>query len=246
MPPVSRATRVRGRSERQLIAVLAVIVSTLGCHRTQSTSDDSPTGPSPTSTLTLSVAPTGIGVHHATNFTFTASGGASGSAYNWNFGDGVTASGPAASAVHVYNQAGVFSAQVQATDPHGTVTSASATGITVKTIAGTWELVLTPRPDYTWLYCTRFTAVLTQTDDQVRGSLTPTTCAAGHTNLTSGYSEPIYYGNVSDPRQAMFGNESPRYDELDDIYWTATIDDNLNTMQGPCTKVCQSMFASRK
>ena len=166
--------------------------------------------------------------------------------YTWNFGDGVTAAGPGSTVTYVYNTPGTFSAQVQATTSTGKTTTASTT-VVVKNVAGAWTLTLAPSASYPFLYCTVFTANLTQSAEQIRGTVTPTTCSAGHTNLQNTYSAPILAGNASDPRSVFFGNESPQYDDQDDIYWRISLGSDLNSGTGSCTtNRCSSATLVRK
>ena len=55
---------------------------------------------------------------------------AAGFAYNWNFGDGTTATGATAS--HIYSAAGTYTVSVTATDKDGGVSTAAKQAVTIK------------------------------------------------------------------------------------------------------------------
>jgi hypothetical protein len=61
-----------------------------------------------------------------------------------------------------------------------------------------------------------------------------------------GRSEVIHAGSVSEAGQVNFGNESPYYAGMEDLYWTATFSSDLNTMTGTCARGCSSMMAVRQ
>jgi hypothetical protein len=65
--------------------------------------------------------------------------------------------------------------------------------------------------------------------------------------LLVGNTEPIVYGYVSDARGVFFGNERALYADLSDIYFSATLSNDLNSMSGgPCHGPCTSMTAVRR
>ena len=213
----------------------------------------SPTSPS--SPLSISVSPSGLGLDHATNFTFTASGGANLVSYDWDFGDGVTASATTSVVSHVYRRSGVFNVQLRSTDRTGLVMTATLSGVTIRPISGVWDLTLVPTPSYLWLVCTKLTAVLVQNENQIRGTITPTTCSTTRNPCQLGepligYSAPIFIGNVSDSRKAYFGNESfwaVYNSDCVDTYFRVELSSDLNTMSGICAREkCSSVTGVRR
>src|SRR5450830_308494 len=120
--------------KRGCVVLLVIFLSACG-------SSNSTTSPTPTPlSLSLSLSPSGVGLANATLFTFTVTGGNTTTQYAWDFGDGTTTSGTASAVDHTYNQSGVFVVRVSATNPSGTVASASLGGITVKSVTGTWDM----------------------------------------------------------------------------------------------------------
>jgi PKD domain len=226
-------------------SVCLMAAATLAC-----AGGDGPSSPTaPSVPAALAASPSNMGLDHATNFTFTASGIGTSRAFAWDFGDGTTATSTAPTTTHVYNRSGIFTAHVDATDDRGMVRKADL-GVTVKPVTGTWDLTLVPSSQ--WLYCTRLTAVLVQQGDQIRGSITPTTCSVARNperpNVPIvGHSEPIVQGSVSHARGVYFGVESALYTDLSDNYFHATLSEDFNTMSsGPCTGGCASMSAVRR
>src|SRR5450759_546 len=218
-----------------IIGCLSLVLSfCIGC------GGSSPSAPStPSVPIALSISPSGVGLDHATLFTFTATGGTNITQYAWNFGDGTTTSGTPSAVGHVYDQSGAFNAQVQATSQSGVNTTATLNGVTVKPVTGTWDLTVVPSASYPWLYCTRFTAVLTQNGNQISGTITPTTCSRTRNNdndlimVTTHITIPSIC-LVSNPRHAVFGSESygAPYADNNDFYFSVELGSDLNTMTG--------------
>jgi hypothetical protein len=96
-------------------------------------SDETPSDQQP---LSVNVSPSGTGIRDVTSFLFTVTGGGTGTAYSWDFGDGTTAAG--SSVTHTFSTNGVL-------QPVVTSTSASApsqrgtVSVTVGDVNGTWD-----------------------------------------------------------------------------------------------------------
>lgn len=126
---------------RLAASVIVFAVAIAACDRQNS---GSPTAPTPTAsaepTLSLqgiNATPEGTGVHFNTDFQFTAAGTfPSGTEFDWNFGDGTTATTTSPTVSRIYAEAGVFGATVTAR--RGGTSASAARQVSVKSLLGRW------------------------------------------------------------------------------------------------------------
>jgi PKD repeat protein len=122
--------RIARRQPALLIAFLS-----LACGGSSS-SPAGPTGPSSSNPATLSVSPTGGAIVGVTVVTFTALS-PSGMSYQWDFGDGSSASGP--TVTHTYSATNTFTAQLTASNG-----STGQSLVDVASLSGSWADVENP------------------------------------------------------------------------------------------------------
>jgi hypothetical protein len=132
-----------------LVFTAALGIMTVGCDSNSEADSPSvptsptppPSSPSPPATapqLTgITVDPGGVGIQHATTFSFGLTGQTgTDSAIAWTSdGNGVNASG--ATATHTFTQAGLFTVRAEARNASGT--SAVTRAVEIKALAGLWE-----------------------------------------------------------------------------------------------------------
>ena len=168
-----KVSRVFQSLRRQ--AVLLIPLFALACG-SSSTSPTSPTVPPGSSAATLDVSPTGGAVVGVTVVTFTALSPA-GMSYQWNFGDGSTASGQVVT--HVYSASNTFMATLTASNG-----STAQNAVPVASLTGSWANV-----ENTGLFqwtLTQNGSSLTGTDNAAQVSIQGTVSSPRHLVIQDG------------------------------------------------------------
>lgn len=141
---------MRLRARRTLL-ILIVIVAGSRCGSSGSgptAPTPAPLAPSPTLALqSIRTTPSGIGVLYNTDFHFEASGTfPTDSQFVWQFGDGSTATTATPTTTHTYSQTGSFGVTVEARV--GSISAASTTQVSVRSLIGRWRGTVTGNTHY--------------------------------------------------------------------------------------------------
>ncbi|MBI2833518.1 MAG: PKD domain-containing protein [Acidobacteria bacterium] len=207
----------------------------------------------PPTTGSIAVSPTGVGLAAATNFTFIAQGISDPDGdpitYLWEFGDGAPNPPSAPSVTKTYDWAQTYAVRLIVNDGKNPNVVAGQTTVTVRGMAGNWDVSLIRNSSWPWLWVTNFTLTLTQQGNQIRGS------AFWVDPCGRSWQTPYVYGSVSDPRQVTVGIESWSGNGTsnpcsappgDDSYFTGPADTALNSVSGSCQVICASFSMIRR
>ena len=185
----------------------------------------------------ITVSPGGAGIENATRFTFTADvvgQNLTGVVYEWHFGDGTTASGPAAE--HVYARAGNHS--VRLTVARAASRTEATTTARVASLVGRWTGSVTG-------HVPRFAATGVITSFILQVNAAPVLAGPADTNRLNitwidnlgcretRPSAAAVFGSVAHPRTFNFGLEQLLCAD-GDFYFNGTADENVQVISGTC------------
>jgi outer membrane protein OmpA-like peptidoglycan-associated protein len=189
-------------------------------------------------------SPAGIGLP-PTTYTFTAEGvndpDGDQLKYEWTVpgypGAPISSTGAAAS--HLFDIVGSYQVTLTVTDSAGATATAS-TYVSIGTITGVWDITCSGPPKGEPNFPTAFVATIRQNGNQLTGTI-----EAG--GLSQTFPAPASLENtISAGRRVSFGVESAynRWSDSD-FYFSATVDDQLETMTGT-SQYCQSIRGVRR
>jgi lysyl endopeptidase len=185
-------------------------------------------------TMSVFVAPSGVGLENATEFAYSAdvTGLTPLSAFNWQFGDGSFSSTVGPIVGHTFTRAGTFQGQVTVATPGGQ--GYGAASVRVASLVGRWLGTVTGHTAPTPI--SSFELILRQ---PLAPSITPLTpiSASWSDNAGCRRSDAIF-GWVRHPRTVTVGVEHLTCNDFADFYLTGTPDAEAQVISGTCGAGC--------
>ncbi len=176
----------------------------------------------------ITASPSGVGLQHATEFTFLPTGDAGASpTYAWTFGEGGS-SNTGAEARYLYAQPGTFTVRVEARNSAGA--SAVTRNVEVRSLAGSWSGTVTGHttlPTGQSQPIRSFELTLDQTPSRSLGPVN------GDWSDNAGCRQRTMLAQVTHPRAVMISLESFLCNNTD-FTLTGVLDESGTVIEGRC------------